>query len=37
MELNLMKNIFGELCSTHFMGCPNGIKNFQSIGFTYGY
>ncbi len=26
MELNLTKNIFGELCSTHFMGYPNGIK-----------
>jgi hypothetical protein len=26
MELNLMKNIFGKLCSTHFMGCPNGVK-----------
>lgn len=36
MELNLMKNIFGKLCSTHFMGCPN-VVNSQSIGFTYGY
>jgi len=29
MGLNLMKNIFGKLYSTYFIGCLNGIKTLN--------